>query len=167
MCTNVPAATFNMNSALCTCGLMIQTVQAGAYLNSAIWFRIACVFVCLHVYCTFQFDLYRKSLIESTAEAPAVTRSRCGSDRQVRLVMWGALGVLGSDVDKLCASKPQLEWSWLTLYSNTQSPFQQNLPEIQIISANSLSFQDSFLVSYFVYCSTVAESVGVELTYMQ
>lgn len=62
------------------------------------------------LYISVQFDLCRKSLIELTAEAPAVTRSRCVlTGKRVRLVMWGALGVLGRDVGRQCASKPQLE----------------------------------------------------------
>ncbi len=62
------------------------------------------------LYISIQFDLCRKSLIELTAEAPAVTQSRCVlTGKRVRLVKWGALGVLGKDVGRQCASKPQLE----------------------------------------------------------
>lgn len=67
--------------------------------------------MCAHVlYISVQFDPYRKSIIELTAEAPAVTRSRCSlTGERVRLVIWGALGVLGGDVNRLFASEIQLE----------------------------------------------------------
>lgn len=91
-------------------------------------FRIACGF-CMYshtLYIFVQFDLYRKSLIELTAEAPAVTRSRCAlTGKRVRLVIWGALGVLS----RQCASENPTRVKLLetVLFSNTQLPFQQNL----------------------------------------
>ena len=70
-----------------------------------------CFSMYAHVLYVFvQLNLYRKDLIELTAEAPAVTRSRCVlTVRRVRLVMWGALGVLGRDVERQCASETQLD----------------------------------------------------------
>lgn len=61
---------------------------------------------CMHarvLYIYVQFDLCRKRLIELTAEAPAVTQSRC--------VLTGKreLEVLARDVGRQCISKPQLE----------------------------------------------------------
>lgn len=59
--------------------------------------------------------------------------------------MWGALGVLGRRVERLCASGPQLE--------------RVVGRKLQILSVQ--------LSSECLYCCTVGESVSVELTTCQ